>query len=77
MDPTERKLRAFRAAFYVQPAFSNWVRRRAYELKGEEFEILVCWGRLRFCVRTAPRSEPHFAIRRADGSLERPPWVGR
>jgi hypothetical protein len=75
MRSIEWKLRAFRAAFYITPGFANWVRTRARELtkSGEDFELVVCWGRLRFRVWTVPGADPYFAIRRADGSLERPP----
>lgn len=71
----EWELRRFRAAFYITPAFGNWVRTRARELAkmGEEFELVVCWGKFRFRVRTVPGAEPYFAIRRKDGTLELPP----
>jgi len=77
MRSIEWELRAFRAAFYITPGFANWVRTRARELEatGEAFEIVVCWGRLRFRVRTVPGPQPYFAIRRADGTLERSPWA--
>lgn len=77
MDPIERKLRQFRAAFFVTPVFANWVRSRGYELTqaGETFEIIMCWGRRRFRVGTnLPRDEPHFAIERRGGTIERSPW---
>jgi hypothetical protein len=71
----EWELRRFRAAFYITPGFANWVRTRARELQkaGEDFELVVCWGPLRFRVRTVPGEDPYFAIRRKDGTLERPP----
>jgi hypothetical protein len=77
MDPDERKLRAFAAAFYIFPEFSNWVRTRARELRrqGREFEIVLVWGRRLFRAGSVPHGNPYFAIKREDGSVERSPWV--
>jgi hypothetical protein len=77
MRSIEWELRAFRAAFWISPGFANWVRTRGRELRksGEDFEIILCWGRFRFRLANAPDGEPYFAIRRADGTLERSPWV--
>jgi hypothetical protein len=77
MAPIERQLRRFRAAFYITPQFSNWVRSRGYELQrtGEPFEIILLWGRRRFHVGSLPHDDPHFAIERADGSVERSIWA--
>ena len=77
MDPVERKIRDFRAAFHVTPGFSNWLRTRARELErdGEAFEVVLCWGRRRFRVRALPHGDPYFAIVRADGTIERSPWA--
>jgi hypothetical protein len=78
MRSVERKIRAFRAAFYVEPQFANWVRTRARELAkaGEAFELVMCWGRRRFRVGRLPTSDPFFALERRDGSIECSPYVG-
>ncbi|HKZ73176.1 MAG TPA: hypothetical protein VJ011_03880 [Steroidobacteraceae bacterium] len=77
MDPIERKIRQFLTAFYVFPGFRNWVRTRAKELtrEGEDFEIIMVWGRRHFRIGAVPHGDPYFAIKRPDGSLERSPWV--
>ena len=76
MDPIEKVLRDFAAAFSVVPGFKLWARVRANELRkrGEEFEIIMVWGRRRFRVGRLPGAEPYFAIERADGTVERSPW---
>jgi hypothetical protein len=75
MDPIERKLRQFRAAFFVTPDFANWARTRGHELTkgGESFEIIMCWGRRRFRVGDLPLDDPHFAIEHG-GTVERSIW---
>ena len=75
MDPVERKIRDFAAAFYVFPEFRQWVRVRAHELakRGEPFEVVLIWGRRRFHVGRLPEGNPYFALERGDGSLERSP----
>ena len=77
MDPDERKLRAFGAAFYIFPEFRNWVRTRARDLRRQrqDFEIVLVWGRRLFRAGRVPRGNPYFAIKRSDGSLERSPWA--
>jgi len=77
MDPTERKLRAFGAAFFVSLGFKNWVRTRAREkqLQGVDFEIVLVWGRRRFRVGNLPTEEPYFALELADGTLEKSPHL--
>ena len=77
MDPVESKIRRFAAAFFIIPQFRNWVRMRAHELKkqGEEFEIVLVWGRRRFYVGRLPEGNPHFAIQRRDGTIEQSPFV--
>lgn len=76
MDPIEKVIRDFAAAFAVVPGFKNWVRVRAAELRksGEAFQIVMVWGKRRFRVGRLPGAEPYFAIERADGTLERSPW---
>lgn len=76
MDPIEKLLRDFGAAFAVVPGFRNWVRCRARELQkaGEAFQIVMVWGKRRFRVGRLPGADPYFAIERADGTLERSPW---
>ena len=78
MGKVEWTLRAFRAAFFVSPAFANWVRTRARELarEGRTFEIILVWGGRRFRVGNVPHGEPYFAIQRDDGTVERSPWAG-
>lgn len=77
MDPIEKKLRDFGAAFYVSLGFRNWVRTRAREkqLQGVDFEIVLIWGRRRFHVGRLPRSDPYFAIENPDGTLEKSPHM--
>lgn len=77
MHTVERKIRAFVAAFFVFPEFRGWVRTRAAELRkeGEQFEIVLVWGRRRFHVGSLPHGNPYFAIERSDGTLERSPWT--
>lgn len=77
MDPIESKIRAFSAALYVFPGFRNWVRTRARELfkQGEQFEIILVWGRRRFHIGSIPQGDPYFAIERRDGSIEQSPYV--
>lgn len=77
MDPIEKKLRDFAAAFAITLQFRNWVRTRAREKlrRGEEFEIILVWGRRRFRVGHLPKDEPFFAIECADGSVECSRWV--
>jgi len=77
MRAVEQKLRRFRAAFFVSVGFANWVRTRALELEreGQPFEIVLCWGARVFRVDALPEDDPFFAIERADGTLERSPWV--
>ena len=77
MDPVESKIRRFCAAFFVVPQFRNWVRMRARELRkeGEEFEIVLVWGRRRFHVGRIPEGDPYFAIERRDGSIEASPHL--
>jgi hypothetical protein len=81
----ERQIRVFGAGFQ-RPAFSNWLRTRTAELKRlkQPFTVLVIWGGLAFTAAGAPpgfaatrlpRGEPIFAIRRSDGTIERPPWA--
>lgn len=75
-NSVEQKLRRFRAAFYITPLFANWVRARAHELaaEGRAFEIVMCWGGMRFRVGELPAEDPYFAIEHADGSVERSRW---
>ena len=75
MDPVESKIRRFAAAFYVCLEFRNWVRMRAHELRksGEEFEIVLVWGRRHFHIGKLPEGNPYFAIQRRDGSIESSP----
>ena len=75
MDPIEKVLRDFGAAFAIVPGFRNWVRMRARELgkAGEAFEIVMVWGKRRFRLGRLPDADPYFAIERADGTLERSP----
>jgi len=77
MGGVEWTLRAFRAAFYIRPGFSNWVRTRARELarEGSPYEIVLVWGGRRFRVGNVPHGDPYFAIQRDDGTLERSPWA--
>jgi len=77
MDPIESKIRRFAAAFHVIPQFRNWVRMRARELgkEGEEFDIVLVWGRRRFHVGRLPEGNPHFAIERRDGTVESSPYL--
>jgi len=77
VDPTEKKLRDFAAAFLVSLGFRNWVRTRAREkrLEGVDFEIVLVWGRRRFRVGNLPRDDPYFALELPDGTLERSPFV--
>jgi hypothetical protein len=76
MDPVESKIRRFAAAFSVIPEFRNWVRTRARELnkQGEEYEIVLVWGRRCFHVGRVPEGNPYFAIRRRDGTIESSPY---
>ena len=75
MLPVERAIRVFGAGFGVSPRGASWLRARAHELGklSEVVTVLVVWGPLRFTVRRLPERAPEFAIRRADGSIERPP----
>jgi hypothetical protein len=77
MDPIEKVLRDFAAAFAVTLEFRNWARSRAREklLRGERFEVILVWGRRRFHVGQLPEDDPFFAIECADGTIERSPWV--
>lgn len=77
MRTVERKLRRFRAAFWLTPEFANWVRTRAYELQrtGAAFDVVLVWGRRRFRVGNVPEGQPYFAIELRDGTLERSPWA--
>jgi hypothetical protein len=73
MRKVEQAIRVFGAAFGVQPAGRSWVRARAAELGGA-CVVLVVWGPYRWTVRRVPEGEPVFALRRDDGTIERPPW---
>lgn len=77
MDPIESAIRRFCAAFARFPQFANWLRARARELQkqGEEFEIIMVWGRRRYRVGQLPQGDPYFAIERRDGSIERSPFL--
>jgi hypothetical protein len=77
MRAVEMQIRRFRAAFWFEPQFANWVRTRSYELAraGAAFDIVLVWGRRRFRVGSVPHGDPYFAIERADGTLERSPWA--
>lgn len=77
MLAVERKLRRFRAAFWLTPQAANWVRTRASELQrqGRTFEIVLVWGRRKFRVGEMPEGDPYFAVELTDGTLERASWV--
>lgn len=78
MDPVEWQIRSLVAAFYAQPEGAQWARLRARELVLiEPVTVVVLWGRHRWDVGRLPHNDPSFAIRRADGSIERPPWMRR
>lgn len=78
MHPVEWQCRALLAAFYAQPAFAQWARRRARELATTEaVTVVVRWGGRCFSADDVPGDDPEFCVRRADGTLERAPWAGK
>lgn len=79
MRAAELEIRALVAAFYAQPAFVQWARSRARELRAlnEAVTVVVEWGPWCVTAEDVPDDEPTFAIRRADGTLERSPWASK
>ena len=75
MQTFDKQIRVFGAGFSARPSFSNWARMRARELEaqGKWCCVVVVWGPLVFTVRKLPAADPEFAVRRADGTIERFP----
>lgn len=78
MHSFEWQIRNLLAAFYAQPDGSQWARSRARELVLiEPISIVVVWGGRCWDADHLPRADPLFAVRRADGAIECPPWIKR